>query len=178
LDMEQRVIYVGTLSKVLFPSIRIGYIIAPPDLFNAIVRARHLAGHQSPTLEQAVLADFIGEGHFARHVRRMRALYADRQQSLVKAGRRELDGLLDIQRNDAGMHLIGWLPEGINDCAAASAAAAGGVEVTPLSAYCIEPQKRGALRLGYTGYTPRQIWHGARRLATALRRPQGSHKCS
>jgi GntR family transcriptional regulator/MocR family aminotransferase len=168
LDKEQRVIYVGTLSKVLFPSIRIGYIIAPPDLFDALVRARSLAGHQSPTLEQAVLADFIGEGHFARHVRKMRALYAERQQALVKAGKRELDGLLDIRPSDAGMHLIGWLPEGVNDCVASKAAAARGVEVTPLSAYCIEPQKRGALRLGYTGYTPREIWHGARRLATAL----------
>ncbi len=174
LDAEQRVIYVGTLSKVLFPGIRIGYIIAPPDLFDAFVRARSLAGHQSPMLEQAVLADFIGEGHFARHVRRMRALYAERQQALVKAGRRELDGLLDIQPSDAGMHLIGWLPDGVDDCAASRSASAGGVEVTPLSAYCIEPQKRGALRLGYTGYTPREIWHGARRLATALRGPKSS----
>jgi GntR family transcriptional regulator / MocR family aminotransferase len=169
LDSEQRVIYVGTLSKVLYPSIRIGYIIAPPDLVDSFVRGRSLSGHQSPILEQAVLADFIGEGHFARHVRRMRAVYAERQQALVKAGRRELAGLLDIQPSDAGMHLIGWLPPGIDDRTASSAAAAAGVEVTPLSAYCIEPQDRGALRLGYTGYTPREIWHAARRLGTALR---------
>jgi GntR family transcriptional regulator/MocR family aminotransferase len=168
LDTEQRVIYVGTLSKVLFPAIRIGYIVAPSDLFDAFVRARSLSGHQSPVLEQAVLADFIVEGHFARHVRRMRALYADRQQTLVKAGRRELDGLLEIRPSDAGMHLIGWLPEGVHDLEASLAAAAEGVEVTPLSAYCIEGQHRGALRLGYTGYTPGQIRHGVRRLARAL----------
>lgn len=178
LNTEQRVIYVGTLSKVLFPSIRIGYIIAPPDLFDAFVRARSLAGHQSPMLEQAVLADFIGEGHFARHVRRMRAVYANRQQALVRAGRRELDGLLDIRPSDAGMHLIGWLPEGVDDCSVSSAAAACGVEVTPLSAYCIERQKRGALRLGYTGYTPGEIWHGVRRLARAFRGPKSTHKGS
>ncbi|MFL6210557.1 MAG: PLP-dependent aminotransferase family protein [Pyrinomonadaceae bacterium] len=169
LDTEQRVIYVGTLSKVLFPAIRIGYVVAPPRLFEAFIRARMLAGHQSPVLEQAALTSFITEGHFARHVRRMRALYAARQQALLKAAGRELGGLLDIEPSDAGMHLMGWLPAGYDDCAATRAAAARGVEVIPLSAYCLEPQPRGALRLGYTGYTPRQIWHGVRSLATALR---------
>src|SRR5262249_18566489 len=143
LDTEQRVIYIGTLSKVLFPSIRIGYIVAPPELFDALLSARCLGGHQSPALEQAVLADFISEGHFARHIRRMRVLYAERRQALLNAGKRELEGLLDIQRSDAGMHLIGWLQEGTNDRAASAAAFAVGVEVTPLSAYSIEPQQRG-----------------------------------
>ena len=169
LDTDQRVIYIGTLSKVLFPSIRIGYIVAPPNLFDAFVRARCLAGHQSPTLEQAVLADFISEGYFARHIRRMRALYAERQQTLLKAAKAELDGLLDLQPSDTGMHLMGWLPEAIDDKAAFRAAAASGVEVTPLSAYSIEPPKRGALRLGYTGYKPPAIWRATRRLAAALR---------
>lgn len=170
LDTEQRVIYVGTVSKVLFPSLRIGYIVAPTDLSEAFVRARSLAGHQSPTLEQAVLADFISGGHFARHIRRMRALYAERQSALVKAGQRELPGLLDLTPSEAGMHLIGWLPEGVDDSEAAQSAAKQGVEVTPLSAYCIERPSRGALRLGYTGYTPRQIWQATRRLSTALKK--------
>jgi len=169
LDTDQRVIYIGTLSKVLFPSIRIRYIIAPPNLFDAFVRARCLGGHQSPTLEQAVLADFISEGHFARHIRRMRALYAERQQTLLKAAKAELEGLLDFHPSDTGMHLMGWLPERFDDKAAFIAAATGGVEVTPLSAYSIEPPKRGALRLGYTGYKPREIWRATRRLAAALR---------
>jgi GntR family transcriptional regulator / MocR family aminotransferase len=175
LDTEQRVIYVGTLSKVLFPSIRIGYIVAPVGLFDAFVSARSLGGCQSATLEQAVLADFIGEGYFARHIRRMRTLYAERQLALVKAGRRELDGLLDMQPSDAGMHLMGWRPDGFDDQVAFSAAAAHGVEVTPLSAYCIEAPARGALRLGYTGYTPRQISLGVHRLAAAL---SGSKNCT
>jgi GntR family transcriptional regulator/MocR family aminotransferase len=174
LDTEERVIYVGTLSKVLFPSIRIGYIIAPAGLFDHFVRARTLSGHQSPVLEQAVLADFIQEGHFARHIRRMRSIYAERQATLVKAARKELSGLLDIGPSDAGMHLIGWLPEGVDDRAAFNAAAAHGVEVTPLSAYSIKPPQRGALRLGYTGYPPREIWNGVRRLATALRTVGGA----
>jgi len=169
LDTEQRVIYVGTFSKVLFPSIRIGYAIAPTDLVDAIVHARSVGGHQSQTLDQAVLADFISEGHFARHVRRMRKLYAERQQVLLKAARSELDGLLDMKASGAGMHLIGWLPEGVDDRAASRAAFDRGVEVTPLSAYCLEPQQRGALRLGYTGYTSKKIWTAARRLAAALK---------
>lgn len=169
LDKEQRTIYIGTLSKVLFPSLRIGYIVAPTELFEPLVRARSLAGHQSPTMEQAVLADFINEGHFARHIRKMRAVYAERQAALVKAGQRELQGLLDVCRNDAGMHLMGWLPEGVDDRDAFNAAASHGVEVTALSTYCLEPGTRGALRLGYTGYTPKQIYHAGRRLGRALR---------
>src|ERR1041385_2749946 len=169
LDTEQRVIYVGTFSKVLFPSVRIGYIIAPPDLVSAFVHARSVGGHQSQTLDQAVLADFITAGYFARHLRKMRKLYAERQQVLLRAARKELTGLLDLKVNDAGMHLMGWLREGVDDAAAAQSAFAGGVEVTPLSAYCIEPPARGALRLGYTGYTPREIRAATRQLAKSLK---------
>ncbi len=168
LDTEQRVIYVGTFSKVLFPSVRIGYIIAPPDLVDAFVHARSIGGHQSQMLDQAVLADFITGGHFVRHLRKMRKLYAERQQVLLRAARRELNGLLELNPSDAGMHLIGWLRNGVDDVAAARAAFAKGVEVTPLSAYCIEPQTRGALRLGYTGYTSKEIWSAARQLAKSL----------
>ena len=168
LDNEQRVIYMGTLSKVLFPALRIGYVVAPADLVAAFVRARSLSGHQSPALEQAVLADFIRDGHFARHIRRMRSLYAERQATLVRAGKQELHGLVELMPSDAGMHLMGWLQNGIDDQTAVAAAAAHGVEVTPLSSYCIEARAQGALRLGYTGYTPREIWAGVRRLAKAL----------
>jgi len=115
-----------------------------------------------------VLADFISEGHFARHIRKMRTLYAERQQTLLKAGKAELSGLVELQPSDTGMHLIGWLPNGVDDQTAFRAAAAAGVEVTPLSAYSIKPPERGALRLGYTGYKPREIWRATRCLATAL----------
>ncbi len=98
-----------------------------------------------------------------------KGMLSSRQQALLKAARHELGGLLAVRPSEAGMHLMGLPPEGSDDRAAASRAAALGVEVTPLSSYCIEPPVRGALRLGYTGYTAKQLWRGARRLAAALR---------
>ena len=169
IDVDERVIYVGTFSKILFPSIRVGYVVTPPRLHDAFVAARSLGGHASTPLDHAVLTDFISGGWFARHLRRMRMIYASRQRSLLSAARRELAGLLEMRPDDAGMHLMGWLPDGADDRAAAAAALRHGVEVTPLSAYCLEPPRRGALRLGYSGYTPKQLGEGARRLASALR---------
>ncbi|MBV9494226.1 MAG: PLP-dependent aminotransferase family protein [Acidobacteria bacterium] len=169
IDAADRVIYVGTFSKVLFPSIRTGYIVAPPQLVPALLAARALSGHPAPALDHAVLCDFIAGGHFARHIHKMRVVYAQRQRALVSAAARELAGLIELAPSEAGMHLIGWLPPGVDDQLATNAALANGVEVTPLSAYCLEPRSRGALRLGYTGYGAKQLWEGARRLAVALR---------
>ncbi len=170
IDADDRVIYIGTFSKVLFPSIRTGYIVAPKHLVPAFLAARSLSGQQAPGLDHAVLCDFIEGGHFARHINRMRVVYAQRQRALVSAAARELRGLLGVPPGEAGMHLIGWLPEGIDDRAAHRAALGAGVEVTPLSAYCLEPPPHGALRLGYTGFSPRQLWEGVRRLAEALKK--------
>ena len=110
LDTAGRVIYAGTFSKVLFPALRLGYLVVPPELVDAFVAARALADRHSPSVTQAALADFIDGGHFARHVRRTRALYAERQAALVHAARRTLGGLLEVAPAEAGMHLMGWLP--------------------------------------------------------------------
>jgi GntR family transcriptional regulator/MocR family aminotransferase len=96
LDSASRVIYMGTFSKVMFPALRLGYLVAPPDLVDAFVAARALADRHTPSVEQAALAEFITDGHFARHIRRMRALYAERQATLVGEARRELAGLLEV----------------------------------------------------------------------------------
>jgi len=169
LDRERRVVYLGTFSKVLFPALRIGYVVVPPDLFDAFCAARALSDRHSPTVEQAVLADFIAEGHFARHIRRMRALYAERQAALVAAGREELGGLLELKPADAGLHLTGLLPEGWSDLEAARAAESRGVDAQPLSAFHLRPPARGGLVLGYAAYDEREISDGVRRLADALR---------
>ncbi len=168
LDTAHRVIYLGTFSKVLFPALRLGYLVVPPDLVDAFTTLRALVDRHSPMLEQAVLADFIIEGHFARHIRRMRMLYAERQGYLLEAARRELAGLLEIEAAEAGMHLPAWLPETVDDVAASQRAATYGVDAPPLSAYCIGPSCRGALLLGYANCSPQEIDQGVERLARAL----------
>lgn len=168
LDKDGRVIYVGTFSKTIFPSLRLGCIVAPKDLTGAFIAARALVDRHSPSLDQAILADFINEGHFSRHLRRMRALYAERQQVLVEAAERDLHGLLEVAPAAAGMHLVGWLPERISDKAASAKAARYGVEGSPLSAYSTNLLPRGGLVLGYTAVNAREIKDGVRRLAQAL----------
>ncbi len=169
LDAEGRVIYLGTFSKVLFPALRLGYMVVPPDLIEVFTNARGLASRFAPTIEQAVLADFINEGHFARHIRRMRALYAERQAVLLDAAARELAGLLELRPDHAGIHLVGFLPMGVDDEAASRAAADAGITVQPLSAFRYKRGGRGGLLLGYAGYNERQIRAGIRQLAAALR---------
>ena len=129
LDGAGQVIYLGTFSKVLFPALRLGYLVVPEEAVDAFVHARALAGRHAPTLEQAVLAGFIAGGHFGRHIRAMRALYQERQAALVGAARAELEGLLEVAPSAAGMHLVGWLEPGTDDRAAAGRAAREGVEV-------------------------------------------------
>jgi len=168
LDCDQRVIYTGTFSKVLFPSLRIGYLVAPPDLVDAFVGGRVMTDLVSSTIPQAALADFIEEGHFARHLRRMRKLYAERQAYFVTAAKAELSGLLEIEESEAGMHLIGWLPRGVDDRAVARAAWRHNLITLPLSAFCLKPVARGALVLGYTAFNEREIRYSARRLKTVI----------
>lgn len=168
LDTEGRVIYVGTFSKVLFPALRLGYLVVPPDLVDAFVAARELSDRQPPGVEQAVLAHFMAEGHFARHVRRMRSLYAERQALLVEEARRHLPGLLDVPSADAGMHLVGRLPAGKDDREASRDAARRGVEAPAISLYGNPSDGRGGLMLGYAAVDEAGIRTGVRRLAEAL----------
>jgi GntR family transcriptional regulator/MocR family aminotransferase len=172
LDAAGRVIYAGTFSKVLFPALRLGYLVVPPELVDAFVAARALTDRHSPSVTQAALADFIDGGHFARHVRRTRALYAERQATLTRVARRTLGGLLEVAPAEAGMHLMGWLPPGVDDRAAARAALARDVDAPPLSSFRVRPARRGergGLVLGYAAYTPREIDDACGRLAAALR---------
>jgi GntR family transcriptional regulator/MocR family aminotransferase len=169
LDKNGGVIYVGTFSKTTFPSLRLGCMVVPRDLTDVFMAARALIDRHSPSIDQAILTDFIEEGHFARHIRRMRSLYAERQALLVAAAASELAGLLEVKPAAAGMHLIGWLPKGVSDKAASEQAACYQVEAAPLSAYSSKPLERGGLTLGYTAVNPKQIKDGARRLARALR---------
>jgi len=170
LDRQERVIYLGTFSKVFFPSLRLGYLVVPWSLIDAFVRARALCDVHPPTVPQAVLAEFLTEGHFARHLRRMRGLYAERQEVFVRAAGRDLKGLLEVPSCDGGMHLIGWLEQGIDDRAVARRVKVGGIVTMPLSSLASRPLTRGGLLLGYTAIDARAIREGVRRLAEILRK--------
>ena len=171
LDIERggagRVLYIGTFSKTLAPTLRLGYLIVPDELVDAFRVARAIAGGHSPTLDQGVLADFIGEGHYVRHVRRVRALCAERQQALLAAAAEEIGDAMQLAPDAAGLHMVGWLDAHASDEAATAAAAREGVEVTPLSRYSAVKPARGALLLGYAAFDERRIRDGIRKLGRA-----------
>jgi GntR family transcriptional regulator / MocR family aminotransferase len=162
LDKAGRVIYVGTFSKTIFPSLRIGCAVLPSELVDVFTAARALNDVHSSTIEQAILAEFIAEGHFARHIRRMRTLYAERQQILLAECEKHLSGWLEIEKADAGMHLVGWLAENADDEKLTRQAREKGLIVAPISRYCHPKLKRNGLVLGYTAFDEKQIKEGVK----------------
>ena len=168
LDRDGRVIYLGTFSKTIFPALRLGYLVVPANLIEVFAAARALTDLHSPTLDQAVLAEFITDRHYARHIRRMRGIYEERQQILVEEVRKNLKGRLEVAPAQAGMHLIGWLPRGIDDRDVSRRAAGANLKVAPVSAYCIDQVLRGGLLLGYTAFNERQIKQGVKKLGRVL----------
>lgn len=168
IDIKRRVFYLGTFSKVMYPALRLGYLVVPIDLIDAFRAARQFTIQYPPLLEQVALAEFISEGHFHRHIRRMRSLYEERQQALVEAAHRELAGLLEVESSESGMHLIGWLPENVDDVAASRKAAKYGIEVTPLSNFYFDFKVRSGLILGFAGIDQDEIKAGVLGLRQAL----------
>jgi len=164
LDNAGRVIYMGSFSKTILPSLRLGFLVLPDELVEPFRRARAVLDGHSPTPYQAVLADFIAEGHFERHIRRMRSLYGERQSVLVEAIHRELNGLIEVSRSDGGMHVVGWLSPGVNDRQVSNVAKANDVYASPLSACAFARLKRGGLLLGFAAFSPKQIREAVRRL--------------
>lgn len=168
LDRNARVIYIGTFSKVLFPALRVGYLVVPPDLVGRFAALRAAIDDFPPTLYQAVLTDFLAEGHFARHLRRMRRLYQERRGALVEALRVELGEELQVRGEGAGMHLTAVLGEGSQDRRLSERAAQEGLWAMPLSA-CYLGEPRAGLVLGYGGAGLPEIREGVRRLSRLLR---------
>jgi len=165
LDQDDRVIYLGTFSKVLFPALRLGYLVIPRNLVKAFLCVRETTDIFTPTLLQAVLADFIQEGHFARHTRRMRTIYMERAKVLTDAISAEVGDQLEVVSAEAGMHLTALLPPGVSDVSIAGRAASIGLQVSPLSACCIDPPARAGLILGFGAVDKLQIRTAVRQLA-------------
>jgi GntR family transcriptional regulator/MocR family aminotransferase len=168
LDRDARVVYVGTFSKVLFPALRLGYVVVPEDLVPRFAAVRDATDIFPPTFAQAVLADFLREGHFARHLRRMRALYRERRAALVDALREELGGALEPVGDEAGMHLVARSAKRIDDRAVAARAARMGLWAMPLSSCCVATPGQSGFVLGFGGSRRPEILRGVRRLRDAL----------
>ncbi|MGI9036249.1 MAG: PLP-dependent aminotransferase family protein [Pyrinomonadaceae bacterium] len=168
LDRDGRVLYVGTFSKTIFPALRLGCLVVPEDLIEIFTAAHALSGSQSPLIEQATLAEFISEGHFGRHIRRMRRLYEQRQEILVSEIKKHLAGRFEVKNLVSGMHIIGWLPDGVDDKAVAQKAALAGIKTAAVSTHSLTSWTRGGLILGYTAVNEKQIKKGVKQLAKAL----------
>jgi len=168
IDTHQRVIYVGTFSKVLFPSLRLGYVIAPESVVDGFIAAHLSTDMHAHLIDQAVVTDFMEQGHFANHLRRMRVLHAERQHLLIQQAERISDGIA-VAPSDGGLHLVGRLPDDSDDTAVAEAALQQGIHVWPLSIHHYHPSRSSALLLGYAGTPKRDMRTGFDVLANVLR---------
>jgi GntR family transcriptional regulator / MocR family aminotransferase len=170
LDRNGRVIYIGTFSKVLFPSLRLGYLIVPEDLVDTFLAARWVSDRCSPWIEQAALADFIAEGHLASHIRRMRTLYMERRAVMIETIRERLGDLVETWDAEAGMHTVAWLPPRADDSLISDEAAKAGLFVLPASEFALRPLARGGLLLGYAAFAPVVIRQALRDLELVVRK--------
>ncbi len=168
LDDRGLVLYAGSFSKVLFPALRVGYMVIPFDLLNRFEATLSLTVRHAPLLEQLVLTDFIAQGHFGRHLRRMREVYAERLSVLLEEARLRLAGLLEISSVEAGLQTVGWLCGGIEAESAATAAAKRNVDVTPLDHYGQGRVKPEGLQLGFAALDTKEIRRGVAELVIAL----------
>lgn len=176
LDRCGSVIFAGSFSKVLFPSLRLGYMVIPHGLVDKFTSLRFMMDRHSSVIDQAVLCDFITEGDFGRHIRRMRELYASRLAVLRESAKEELKGLLEIPEIKAGLQTVGWLAPGLDAEVASTAAADRGVEVIPINRFVLQNRLPEGLLLGFGAVGTRELRRGVEGLADALnsarRRPK------
>lgn len=169
MDSGHRVLYVGTLSKTMYPGLRMGFIVVPEALADVFARGLSELYREGNGLQQAVVADFMAEGHFASYVRRMRMLYGERLALLMQAVSRRFGDAIEIPGGDAGLHLAVALPEGCDDRALAARARERGVVVRPLSLYYANPRRaRPGLMLGYACVPNHEIAPAFDRLAPCI----------
>jgi GntR family transcriptional regulator/MocR family aminotransferase len=168
LDNHSSVIFIGSFSKTLFPALRVGYVVLPAPLVDSFAGLRYRTDFRNSSFDQAVLCDFIVDGHLARHLRRMRSLYGERLEALMEGARQHLGGLLEISNVRAGLYTIGYLKNGMTSRQAEKLAAAQGIEVLAVDRCTLRRPDPNALLLGFGGFDELAIREGLIRLAKAL----------
>ncbi len=167
---QDRVIYVGTFSKTVFPALRLGYLVVPRHLVDRFREVRHASDRQSSLFHQAVMEGFIRSGQYDRHLRKMRRAYDRRRHALVSALNEQLADFVRVSWSPCGIHCVAWLKVPVSDQAASIAAMDHGVEALPLSFFSHEGRSRGALILGFGGLPETEAAGAVRRLREALTR--------
>ena len=170
LDQCDSVIFAGSFNKVLFPSLRLGYMVLPNQMIDAFSSAKAMTSRHHPLLEQAVLCDFINEGHFDRHIRKMRKIYSQRLAVLVESAGLHLAQYLDLSPIEAGMQTVGMLRDGICAEAVAKKAAIQNIDVVPLQRYCRTASVTNGLQIGFAAVDEKQIKAGVLTLARVLKK--------
>ncbi len=174
LDRSDSVIYTGTFNKVLFPGLRLAYVVLPPDLVDPFLALRFTADRYPPGISQAVLCDFIVEGHFGRHLRRMREMYAERLGLLQENARCYLAGVVELPPIQAGLNTPAYLVNGMSSVEAQARAADRGIETAALDVFALKRRDLRGLLLGFAAFDAREIKRGVLTLAEALRSTPGS----
>ena len=169
LDHAGRVIYAGTMSKILYPSLRLGFLVAPPELVDTLVKVRAVMDQHSPAIDQATLARFVTEGFFLSHVKRIRELYARRRIFFVEQFQKWLGDYFDLEITPAGLHFIAWLRHGEDFPLLMRAREQIGGWPRPLSFFCIEAKLDPAFVFGFAAWSHAQIEQGLAKLASALK---------
>jgi GntR family transcriptional regulator/MocR family aminotransferase len=170
LDRGGRVIYAGTMSKILYPSLRLGYLLVPAPLADAVAKLRTAMDQHSPTIDQATLARFIAEGYYLSHVRRMRKIYSERREIFIEHFNKLLGDRFTLEMADAGLHALAWFRSEKDLSLLQDLAPNLGVKISPLSFFCIAAKLPPALLLGFAAWSPAQIREGLGRLARALKK--------
>jgi GntR family transcriptional regulator / MocR family aminotransferase len=176
LDEHERVVYIGTLNKALFPGLRLGYAVVPRTLLRRFTATRYLMDRQPSSVCQAMVQRFMEEGHFASHIRRMRLLYRAQRDELVASLRRYLPVELDVDPPDQGMHLVAYLHRGLSDVSIDRRSSEYGVVVRAMSPLYVKAAARSALMLGFSGYSKRTIGPAVARLLRACQDERASRR--
>jgi GntR family transcriptional regulator / MocR family aminotransferase len=169
LDSAGRVIYAGTMSKILYPSLRLGFLVAPPQLVDTLVKVRAVMDQHSPAIDQATLARFITEGFFLSHVKRIREIYAQRRLFFIEQFQKWLGDYFDLEVTPAGLHFIAWLRRREDLSLFMHACEKTGVWPRPLSFFCVKAQLDPAFVFGFAAWSHAQIEQGLAKLASAVK---------